>query len=389
MRTLLVCILSFFSLSTYAAKAKVTNVDFTDLGREGKIIITLDKDTNDFPEVSVKKDFVQVALPGSFVWPKIEKKFTFQRAFDSKLMAYQFNKDLVRVRAYIPGNVERLTDKTSMVLKGNKVIVSFPKKKSDVAVSPVQRKPAVVKEERITAKPSADKYDESYLDKLLKEKEQAIEVDAKKPIKLGQSNDTGAKEDSVNVALAAPKKEEGSFNLMSYIGKFVGFLALVLLLFYGVVTLLKKGAFKKGKLGFLNSTKIVEVLNTTYIGPKRSLLLIRAHKQVFLVGSSEKGLHMISELNDMNGLFKEGEKQISGSNFDSTLGSANETNKEFKLKDFLEHEVSEESHLGKTQEGSSIALQAIEKEMKAAKNSHKAKFSDQIKNKMKDLKPLQ
>lgn len=382
MRTLVVCLLSFLSISTFASKAKVTDVDFTDLGREGKIIITLDKETNDFPEVSVKSQFLQVALPGSFVWPKIEKKFTFKDAFDSKLMAYQFNKDLVRVRAYIPGNVERLNDRTTMVLKGKKVIVSFPKAKTDVAVSPVKRKPAVVKEEKAVAQQTPDKYDESYLDKLLKEKEQ-IELNPTTAKELKPTNDTGVKEDSVKMALSANKKEESSFNLMGYVGKFVGFLALVLLLFYGVVTLLKKGALKKGKLGFLNSTKIVEVLNTTYIGPKRSLLLIRAHKQVFLVGSSEKGLHMISELNDMNGLFKEGEKQISGTNFDSTLGNANEANKEFKLKEFLS-EASEPQD-----DGSSIALQAIEKEMKAAKNSHKAKFSDQIKNKIKDLKPLQ
>jgi flagellar biogenesis protein FliO len=380
MRAIVAIVATLLTTSVFAAKAKITDVNFTDLGREGKIIITLDKETNEFPVVTTKSNFVQVALPGSFVWPKIEKKFTYSNAFDSKLMAYQFNKDLVRVRAFIPGNVEKLQDRLSMVLKGKKVIVSFPKEKAKVAVSPVKRKPAVEKAKEV----AVEKYDESYLDKLLKEKEQAIELNKPKE-KSPQmaAKDSGVTEDTVNMALAANKKDDGGFNLMTYIGKFVGFLALVLLLFYGVVSLLKKGALKKGKLGFLNSTKVVEVLNTTYIGPKRSLLMIRAHKQVFLVGSSEKGLHMISELNDVNGLFKEGEKQISGSNFDSTLGTAAGQNKEFKLKEFLSEGTEQE------EAESSIALQAIEKEMKAAKNSHKAKFSDQIKNKIKDLKPLQ
>ena len=130
---------------------------------------------------------------------------------------------------------------------------------------------------------------------------------------------------------------------------------------------------------------MIEVLNTTYIAPKRSLLLIRAHKQVFLVGSSEKGLHMISEVNDMSGLFKEGEKSLSGSNFDSSLGVANSEEKSFKLKDFLDNESEKDNNEGTD----SVALRAIEKEMAAAKESHKVKFSDQIKSKLKDLKPLQ
>jgi flagellar biogenesis protein FliO len=233
---------------------------------------------------------------------------------------------------------------------------------------------------RALAKKDSSVYDESYLEKLLKEKEAVIDI--KKPQAKGK---LPAKNDSVSIIQAAQTKKKNEFSLSSYAGKFVGFLALVLLLFYGIVTLLKKGAFSKSKLGFLNSTKVIEVLNTTYIAPKRSLLLIRAHKQVFLVGSSEKGLHMISEVNDMSGLFKEGEKNLSGSNFDSSLGVANSEEKSFKLKDFLDNEGEKENNDGTD----SVALRAIEKEMVAAKESHKVKFSDQIKSKLKDLKPLQ
>jgi flagellar biogenesis protein FliO len=379
MKFLVSLALIFTTLTTYANKAKVLNVTFEDKGREGRLVVELDRELADFPELSVKDNFVQVAIPGSFVWPKIEKKFSVNKSYDSKILAYQFDKEKVRIRAILPQNMESKTDRIALVLKGKKIIVNFPKNKT--VLSNPGRAPALAPaSRRALAKKDSSVYDESYLEKLLKEKEAVIDI--KKPQAKGK---LPAKNDSVSIIQAAQTKKKNEFSLSSYAGKFVGFLALVLLLFYGIVTLLKKGAFSKSKLGFLNSTKVIEVLNTTYIAPKRSLLLIRAHKQVFLVGSSEKGLHMISEVNDMSGLFKEGEKNLSGSNFDSSLGVANSEEKSFKLKDFLDNEGEKENNDGTD----SVALRAIEKEMVAAKESHKVKFSDQIKSKLKDLKPLQ
>lgn len=381
-------IFALLTTSVFASKIKISDIAFEDLGKEGRLVISLEEKLDGFPELKVKSNYVQVAIPGAFVWPKIEKSFTVKKNFDSKLMAYQFNKDRVRVRAVLPTQMENIKNKVALQLKGKSIVVTFPKpitKPKKV----VGRAPALNKKDladlNAGRKPSsAEAYDESYLDKLLKQKEENIEL-KNKP--LGAKNSQTAPsvtEDKVNLALSGQEKKKAGFSLMGYVGKFVGFLALVLLLFYGVVTLLKKGAFKKSKLGFLNSTKVIEVLNTTYIGPKRSMLLIRAHNQVFLVGSSEKGLHMISEIKDTNGLFKEGEKQLSGSNFDTTLGTANEAPKDFKLKDFLDTPDEE-----KDQGEENIALEAIEKEMAKAKESQKVKFSDQIKSKIKDLKPLQ
>ena len=384
-----VCLI--FMIQAFAEKAKVLDISFNDIGREGRVTIKLDREIKGYPELSVKDNFVQVSVPGSFVWPKIEKKFTLTRSFDSKLMAYQFNKSNVRVRAILPRGLQEKSEQVSLQIKGNNIVVSFPKGKT--AGNRIGRSPAVVGRPVFAKK--ANDYDESYLEKLLKEKDQKLETpkaaNRKATSKTASFLDQAQKgqkvqKDQVNLALSGNEKKESNFSLTTYAGKFVGFLALVLLLFYGVVTFFKKGAFSKGKLGFLNSTKMVEVLNTTYIGPKRSLMLIKAHKQVFLVGSSEKGLHMISEINDMNGMFKEGEKQISGTNFDSNLEVANQEEPTFKLKDFLGTEDEKPAGFDSPD---NAALRAIEKEMVAAKESTKVKFSDQIKNKVKGLKSLQ
>ncbi len=381
------------SLTLFAKGAKIEGVNFIDKGTEGKVVIELDQELDGFPELSVKGNYVQVAIPGSYVWPKIEKKFSYEKQFDSMIMAYQFNKDRVRVRAVLPDSLENQSNSVSLSLKGKKIIVNFPKTKTQKAAR-VGRAPAVMgAPEDVKV---VEKYDESYLDKLLKEKEEAIklkEPTAQNNTKVAAKtalNSGEAKKDEVSMALSGTKKDGSNLSLMSYAGRFAGFLALVLLLFYAVVALFKKGAFKKGKLGFLNSSKIVEVLNTTYIGPKRSLLLIRAHKQVFLVGSSEKGLHMISEVDGLSGIFKDGEKEISGTNFDTNLETAEQKNPTFKLKEFLNQssvdEVSEEDA------AENFALAAISKEESSPnkkEKSAKVKFSQQIKNKVKDLKPLQ
>jgi len=338
-KTFFILALLITSASLFASGTKIEGINFEDGGREGRVVIQLNQDLDGLPELMVKNNYVQVAIPGSYVWPKIEKKFTYENQFDSEILAYQYNKDKVRVRTVLPLSLEGQSNLVSLSLKGKKIVVSFPKRVKE-KVAKVGRAPAIVggpEDVKVV-----EKYDESYLDKLLKEKESVKEL--KKGTSVPQANETknivakstseGTKDESdkVSLTLAGTKKKNTNLSLMSYAGKFAGFLALVLLIFYTVITLFKKGAIKKGKLGFLNSTKIVEVLNTTYIGPKRSLLLIRAHNQVFLVGNSEKGLHMISEVDGLSGIFKDGEKEISGSNFDTNLDKAAKKNTSFKLK---------------------------------------------------------
>jgi flagellar biogenesis protein FliO len=207
---------------------------------------------------------------------------------------------------------------------------------------------------------------------------------------------------------------------MGYIGKFVAFLSMLLLGFYGVLQLFKKGIIKKGNLGFLNSTKLVEVLSTTHVAPKRSLMMVRAHKQVFLVASSETGIQYLSEIKDVAGLLKEGEKAIAGSNFDSEFTVAEKIEKEFRMKDEVSSEDlsrygSLDDLLDETDEPiklsgkapAKVATQAYgatKPNMGANKQSAEAskalarsidsdkdqvRLSDQIKTKLRGLKQLQ
>ena len=103
-------------------------------------------------------------------------------------------------------------------------------------------------------------------------------------------------------------------------------------------------------------------------------MLIKAHNQVFLVSNTEQGIHPISEIKDAAGLFKEGEKAISGHNFDTNLTEAN-------LDELNEKKVKIKEDITKSNQQSSLSNYVDVKD--------KVRFSDQIKNKVKNLKPLQ
>lgn len=400
-----ILILLIFSLSTSAFsnnKTKIESVNFEKNNNMGQITLKLNKALLDTPELTVNPKMIQIAIPEAFVWPKIEKKVsTNGNDFDTTIMAYQFNKNLVRFRVLVPYELKGKENKINLNIDKNAIVLNFPIKETSAKTTGLKK---AAKKNKVV---KAENYDEGYLNKLLAEKEDIKLNDnffnskkvtpSFKKQKDEVSTKMSATEKNNQKATLANSTKSDSFSIGTYVGKFVAFLGLILLFFYGVVHLMKKGVLKKGKLGFLNDTNIVEVLNTTYLGPKKSLLLVKVHKQVFLLSSTEKGLEFLSELNDTTGLLKEGERNISGENFDTSLTTANSNDKTFKLKDMAsglskykskaaEKEISsanEEAQQSKT-EGLDSFLANAESEV-----TDNVKLSDQIKSKMKNLKQFQ
>ena len=355
----IIAILVLSLLTSAHAKIKVKDVKYLATNEQaGQVTISYEGQLLETPELTVKDSIIQVAIPNSVVWPKIEKKVTtVGEEFDTTLMAYQYDKKLVRFRAILPFSLNGYEKDVNVVLNDGNIALNFPRVKTQKTVKAV---PA--------PKKSILDYDESYLDKLLKDKqtkggELEVKKIEKKPVEKQH-------EDKITSTFSSGQKDgsKGSFSLTSYIGKFAAFLGLVLLLFYGVVTLFKKGVLKKGKLGFLNNTQVVSVLNTTYVGPKKSLMMVKVHKQIFLLASDDKGIHFLSEVSDTTGLLKEGETAVTGNNFDTSLASAEQASKDFKLKET-------ETPLSNFLTGTDV--------------QERVKLSEQIKSKVKNLKQLQ
>lgn len=359
------------------AGVKVTSLDLKTEGENGSVGIALQGRSSELPDLKVYGNTIEISLSGAEPFAAIAKEVR-----GSRLTANVLNGKAV-VKAVLPYPVDK--DGVSVSWKNSNLEVLFPRGKAPVAAvtkpAPVAKAtpapaatPAKVAAPAPTPapKPSTVKKDslnEDYLNKLMGENEQTKGKTAAK--------DEFAK-DEVSSKLAAPvatqvKKEEFSF--AGYAAKFTGFLAVVLGLFYGIVQLLKKGVFNRGKLGFLNNHQMIEVLSTTYVSPKKSLMIVKAHKQLFLVANSENGIQFLAEMKDTSGIIKEGEKAVTGENFDLNLADLvnNAEAPAFKLKEDMT-------------QSTPVPEEGL---VKIAKARDIVKFSDELKKKAKKLRPIE
>jgi hypothetical protein len=104
-------------------------------------------------------------------------------------------------------------------------------------------------------------------------------------------------------------------------------------------------------------------------------MVVKAHNQIFLVSNSENGIQFLSEMSDTTGLIKEGEKFVTGTNFDLNLGSAETTTTEHSFK--IKEDINESTPIPEPK-----GIQAL-----SAKDI--VKFSDELKKKAKKLKPIE
>ncbi len=334
---------------------EVKNLRFSKNFEQAKVFIDLKGSLKEEPILEIRNNILQLTLPGAFVWPKIEKSVSLNTNLDTKVLAYQFDKENVRFRVILPYSLKNRKSSIEISTDNKKIDVTFPI-------------------DEINSKKVSD-FDETYLDKLLKDKD-LINQDNANDNKLASDQHT-ENSDKVNLTTSSNEKDKNSaFSFWPYVIKASVFLTLVLILFYGIVYLARKGVLKKGKLNLFNNGKIIEVINTSYLGPKRNLMLVRVHRQVFLISSTEKGVNLLSEIKDVSGLLKEGELQVSGTNFDKNLREAKD--KKFNLKEVLENP--DQDSLGRKDFADSAKEKLIKDEVK---------LSDKIKSKIKELKPLQ
>ena len=357
-----------------AAGVKVTGLNWSGDGTRGRFVVatTAGEVT---PDWTVRGNRLSVTIPGATLAQKIER-------YDNgiRLAASAVPTGVLATLTFLhTGPIAR--GDVFMTLESGRIEVAtrVPGAQGAVAATvapaakpaPKATTPALVKNLR-----KKEDLDESFLAQL--ERDEAptapsavaaapVAKRAIAPVSFAKKKDPVR--DEVRATQAAPKRSDG-FSIAGYAGKFLAFLGIVLLFFWGAVQLMKKGFLSKGKLGFLNGSSLVSVLSTTYVGPKRQLLLVKAHHQVFLVAASESGFEFLSEVRDVPGLVKEGEKHITGNNFDDDARAADAAPaaEAVKLKEDIYQSAPEE----KTGPAKDIA-----------------RFSDELKKKVKNLKALQ
>ena len=342
-------------VATFVAHAgvKVTKLDWTPGERQGHFVISLDSALSVTPDWDVNGGRLAITIPNASI-----EKNTVSKHAGARVAAANVNSGVLATLT-LDGTSFREED-ISLNLKDGRIEVVTRQSSSRVARAPsIEAPPAPAPK---AAKVEKKDLGEDFLKKLEAEtqvKPAPVVVPAK-----------ALATDEVRVSKAAPARES-SFSFVTYAGKFTAFLGCVLLFFWGITQFMKKGFLGKGKLGFLNNSQLVSVLSTTYIAPKRSLLLVKAHNQAFLVSSSEAGLQLISEVRDVPGLVKEGEKFLTGTNFDESVDVAENS----PASPALEEKVD------------IYASKPLPEEKGVQRDL--VRFSDELKKKVKNLKALQ
>lgn len=355
MRIILSAALALIATAVAHAGVKVTSLDWTENAGRGRFVVTLSAPATEVPEWDVNGGRFAMTLAGAEV-----EKNTVKKVAGVRLAAANTARGVLTTLTFPQGQIN--ADDIALTMKDGKIeITTKLPTGTTVVTKPVNnRAPAIV------TKPQIDKKSlgEDFLKKIEAEVEakETVAKTAKKPASMDFK-------DEIKAQQAAPKRES-SFSIVGYAGKFIAFLGFVLLFFWGVIQLMKKGVLSKGKLGFLNNTQLVSVISTTYVAPKRSILMVKAHNQVFLVSSSESGMSFIAEVKDVPGIVKESEKAITGMNFDDNVDDATSAPKQ---------ELHEKVDI----------YQSVVAEEKGSVQKDIVRFSDELKKKVKNLKSLQ
>lgn len=329
MKMLIVCIMAILFVNNANAKFEVKDV-FLNIENDGNfnLNIVTDDEINQKPDLVVRDNLIQVEFEDAIVWPKINKNIELNGE-KLEVNVYQFNKKIVRLR------ITALNRKNIVVSNSNVKI-----NKKVLSYSGLIENPDL-------ASNKIGNYDESYLNKLIEEREvisQKVSLDEKNIKEKIKPN--GQQEDSVTLSYSSPEKKRtnSNFNIWGYAAKFIGFLMLMVGGIYAAFYLLKKGALKKNKLGFLNTDKQIEVITKHYLSPKRNLCLIKVQNQVFLIANHEHGIEFLSEINEPGKVLQNVEMEVVGDNFTQNLGAQKNSTTDFKIKEDINfsHPVNDE-----------------------------------------------
>lgn len=344
---LLLLTFSIFSFNAMSAD-RIESIDYKSLSANHFFDVNYKGKNKPTANLEFKSNVIQLSLPNTIVWPKQEKRVRPEGAnFDVSILAYQFTKDSVRFRVVFPDAYKVDQSKVSLKNTANGYRIIW---KNDNAVTNTKAK-----------------YDESFLNQLLKE------TDNKKAETAKVENDTikvlekSLKEDTIKTTQAAMKKDNSSLN--DYLMKFVMIILVLGVFFMIALQLVRKGVLKQGKLNFLRNTHQIEQISSTHLSPKRSLHLVKVAGQVFFIGATDSGISLLSEISSPGSVLKEAEKILTGDNFESSLTEM-ETNK--------------------TEETSNVKLKEdITKSSEESLEEKKTEFVNQLKQRVKNLKSLQ
>lgn len=270
-----------FFLATQASAAVSLNQVEIIGGNELNLILSekLDKSQVE-PEFS--GEIIQLSLDNVTIYPS--KIIPVDGGLITKVFVYQYSPKQVRCRISVKGKAEEYRDRIQLTPNGKTLQFKIAPTKASAPAK-------VTAPKEITAKPAGDKLvgdkidEDLLLDKVLK-------APSVHPIQESHKQE--------QVEKNSPQLTSGK-SLPPLAPVFLK-LGMVILLFVAVAFAIK--VLKNKKFGALASTlkkkdgKIIEVVTSHYLGPKKSITLVRVAGRLLVLGVSSESIQLITELND-------------------------------------------------------------------------------------------
>lgn len=285
---LILITLAWFTPSTMV-QANSSSIRDIDVSQADRIAIHFDSAiSKENAKLDFVRDHIQFSLAGSTIYPA--KMLYSENAIFSKVFAYQYSPQLVRIRFTVSGQAADFQGKVTWAVDGNTLRIQFPKKSLTIDEKTEQRLLAKVTQSEAPI-------------------ERAVENKTKATV-------THASLTAPTLTSSAGKKGNYSSSMIRsflMMGLIVGGLSLILFVIRKQVKKKKSGSGTNhgwwSKLltkAIHKQEQLIEILAQHPLGPKQSIMVVRIQGQQLVLGVTQDHVQLITQLDadDTDGILE-------------------------------------------------------------------------------------
>ncbi|MBI5185958.1 MAG: flagellar biosynthetic protein FliO [Nitrospinae bacterium] len=289
--------------------------DIKAFSSENNVRLSIDfkKPLKDYKGPIFYEKSIQIDFPDSYISPA-KRKFQVGDDLIQEITAYQYNKDVVRVRFVLARSQYDLDKNFTLETRDGNMIFSIRKLPSDPLARLLEKSTSETKEAAQAPAPAEPREVQVQTVQKKTEPEAAPPDEAK--VKKEPTQGSGSLPDSLFASLEPAKGAAGQGKLnqepavlalhtgenapdlfsasVKIYGALFAILAVFLVIFY-----FAKNHFFNGILA-LNKDKLIDVIATNHIGARKFISLVEVAGEVLVLGVSNNHISMLTRIEDMS-----------------------------------------------------------------------------------------
>lgn len=288
--------------------------DIKAFSSENNVRLSIDfkKPLKDYKGPIFYEKSIQIDFPDSYTNPA-KRKFQVGDDLIQEIIAYQYNKDVVRVRFVLARSQYDLDKNFTLETRDGNMIFSIRKLPSDPLARLLEKSPAETKETAPTPAPVESREADVQAVQKKAEPEAAPAGEAK--VKKEPTQGAGSLPDSLFASLEPAKGNAGQGKLsqepagltlhtgenapdlfsagVKIYGVLFAILAVFLVIFYFAKNYFFQGSWP------LSKDKLIDVIATNHIGAKKFISLVEVAGEVLVLGVSNNHISMLTRIEDI------------------------------------------------------------------------------------------